>query len=252
MIFFLADQEEFWRRRAELKEFFEAHPDDGEERWEEKNYRLANLPETELWEGDIVELKRLNDQQGQPMLHMHTTEFRDGLCRTERLEIVKIDYEGILSKSSGDKRGYAVTVAGKYDLNAIKRQYSNPTPSLLENYEQDRWRGKTPEDNLKLIERGPVWKFYHNEPLSFSSLKDEARFMQRIGQYSEVRNPANRLYVWTLSEALEVIRTGYAHGINVKSGVLTDTKRTQVIRFWDEDLGHRVAAETLKGFGIES
>jgi hypothetical protein len=113
------------------------------------------------------------------------------------------------------------------------------------------WNGYARDDRLELVERGDVWKYYHGEPLTFDSLDDEANFFKLLGHVEDLRNPAHDdLYAWTKEEALEAIRTGYAHGFSVGTNMFSGTLRHDVIRYRDEELGARVRQATLAGFGL--
>ena len=100
-----------------------------------------------------------------------------------------------------------------------------------------------------LTERGNLWKHYHNEPLSFASIKEEAGFFELIGQSEDVRNPASGLYCWTKEEVLDAIRNGTVHGFAMSSGFFGSGPSINAKRFKDEELGKRVARATLEGFG---
>lgn len=103
-------------------------------------------------------------------------------------------------------------------------------------------------DNIRLVERGNIWKYYNNEPIVFSDLMEEATFARTLGLYDDVRNPSTLMYTWTKDEALDAIRDGIAHSISVDSGFFGSGPHTRVCKFRDEDLGRRVAAATLDGF----
>ncbi|OGH58601.1 MAG: hypothetical protein A2725_02780 [Candidatus Magasanikbacteria bacterium RIFCSPHIGHO2_01_FULL_33_34] len=106
------------------------------------------------------------------------------------------------------------------------------------------------ESWIELIERGNVWKYYNNQPLVFTDLKEEASFFHLVGQTEEVRNPKNNLYSWTEEEVLEAIMNGTVHGFSVDSGFFGSGPYINAQRFKDEELGKRVAKVTLEGFGI--
>ncbi len=112
------------------------------------------------------------------------------------------------------------------------------------------WSTAVSEDNMALIERGKIWKFYHNEPIVFDGLEDEIRFSMALGQYKEVRNPACNLYKWTKDEVLSAIRCGIAHGFSLASGFFGAAPSVMAVRFHSEDLGRRVAQATLEGFDL--
>ena len=103
-------------------------------------------------------------------------------------------------------------------------------------------------DDVLLFERGRVWKFFHDEPITFRDLKEEAEFFDRLGHTDEVRNPASGLYAWAINEVLAAIRDGIAHGFTVSSGFFGTGPGISGKRFRNAELGARVAAATLAGF----
>ena len=104
------------------------------------------------------------------------------------------------------------------------------------------------ENNIELIERGNIWKHYHNENIEFKDLKDETNFNKLICKFDNMKNPRNDLYKWTLEETLESIREGYVDGFSVGITPLVGTKDITAIKFHDRELGKRVGEATLKGF----
>ena len=101
------------------------------------------------------------------------------------------------------------------------------------------------ESWITLVERGNVWKYYHNEPIVFADLQEEATFATRIGQTTEVRNPVSGRFDWTKEEVLAAIQAGTVHGFSISN--LFRTSHIVAKLFKDENLGKRVAEETLKG-----
>lgn len=130
-----------------------------------------------------------------------------------------------------------------------KRNDGSPWPFYNVNYERG---GSTSAEEswIELIERGNVWKHFNGEPLVFADLKEEANFFTIIGQTEEVRNPETELYSWTKDEVLAAIQAGTVHGFSMSSGFFGSGPSISAQRFLDEDLGRRVAAETLKGFSV--
>lgn len=112
------------------------------------------------------------------------------------------------------------------------------------------WQTCASADIMELIERGNVWKYHHDEALSFETLKEEAAFFTAIGRTEEVRNPETELYGWTLEQALQAIKDGTGHCFTNDMIPFANVRSISVKRFLDEDLGRRVAAETLKGFNV--
>lgn len=112
------------------------------------------------------------------------------------------------------------------------------------------WHTSASENEMVLVERGPVWKLSHDEPLTFGSLAEEARFYERIGHVEEVPNPKSGLYSWTKEEVLDAIRDGIVHGFSVSGSFLGTKPSICAKRFTDENLGKRVAQATLEGFAL--
>jgi hypothetical protein len=178
--------------------------------WDIKE-RISDLPETALWPGDKVISKNVWDTL-HPMLFV----------------------------------AYV-----RYDLIDQKRVDGSPMPiyDVSEKYPPTSTSPRGDKD-LSLIQRGNVWNFYHHLPLDpFSSLEEEAQFFSSLGRTCSVRNPANGIYSWHKDEVLDAIETGLVHGFRVSAGWFGGNPSTEAIRFLDEDLGRRVAAATLKGFG---
>ena len=198
--------------------------------------RIRDLPETPVWELDVVSVKN------RPELGLEfrtTTEILEGIV--PRLLVHSIDYldlNGVYANGN-PMRPYTVT--------------SETTPGGISTSVSD--------DNIVLVERGRLWKYFHGEPVEFKDLRDEIDFHFQISQgVSQVRCDKTEVYTWTLEDALEAIREGLGHVIKVASKVLTggaymDSNNKPMVTLWkitDEDLGSRAAKETLSGFPGES
>lgn len=109
------------------------------------------------------------------------------------------------------------------------------------------WHVTLSPKHLTLVERGPVWRYFHGVPLNLDT-EAEAKLHNLLGLVDEVRNPATDLYKWTLDEALEALRDGLGHAIRGGTSFLSMEPRTSVVRYQDEALGERVAAMTLANF----
>jgi len=181
--------------------------------WYKDKERIRDLPETKFWPGDRIKIhdERHRDQNG-------NNEF----------VVVRINYSWMNNKCD-DGSPYPF-----YD-------YSDKMSA--------GWHSSIRESDMSLVSRGNVWKHYHNEPVSFEDLKEEADFYSLLGHTTEVRNPANHLYSWTKDEALQAIRDGLAHVMSVSGGLFGGGPHLNVIRYNDEELGKRLAEATLKGFG---
>ena len=94
-------------------------------------------------------------------------------------------------------------------------------------------------DELKLINRGLIWKFYHGEKLEFNSIAEERNLYYALGKYQEVRNPRNDLYKWTKDEMVESAEEGICDCMNISGGLFGSGPHLSAIRFQDRDLGER-------------
>jgi len=183
--------------------------------------RLRDLPETKFWPGDTVQF--VGDE--------------DWLVEEGPVVVRSIDYRWI-GKTCND----------------------NVTPMPINNLQLNT--GGTCAvrcDQLELIERGNVFKYYNDLPLEFEDLREEAEFYASLGHTEEVRNPATSLFSWPDArrngkhfpeEALQAIRDGIGHGIKAGHDFFGNKMRVSVYRFKDEELGKRVAEATLKGFEL--
>lgn len=186
--------------------------------WENKaNYFLRDLPSLPFWEGDIVRVLTP---------HLKNYEF---------LIIINIEY-------------------GQLDW---KRNDGSPFPIyVLSDKFGSGWSMTFCENEIELVSHGNVWKHYHSEAISFSSLKEEAEFADLLGLTSEVRNPASGLFSWTLEEILASIKDGVEHGFgedlphgfSISGGLFVGDPSHNAMRFKDKQLGLRVALATLEGF----
>lgn len=175
--------------------------------------RLRDLPETELWEQDIVE----------PISSRMPWE------GVTRLRVTSINYNYI----------------GKFCNDSV-------TPMPIYNVEPVGGgagyiavRGS----ELKLVERGNIWKHYNGEKPVFKDLKEEMAFAKLLGQTDEVPNEATGKYSWTMAELIPAVKAGKVDVLKMSDGFFGGKPMRRAIRFRDRDLGERVRAEFLKEFG---
>jgi len=102
------------------------------------------------------------------------------------------------------------------------------------------------EDSISLVKRGNLWNYYHDEPMVFVDLQEEASFFIRIGETTEIRNPSNGWYRWTKDEAIAAIKSGSIHIYTISD--MFGTPHIVARRFNNEELGTRVAKATMEGF----
>jgi hypothetical protein len=102
-------------------------------------------------------------------------------------------------------------------------------------------------DDIELVKRGNVWNEFHNLPLVFNSLSEEAEYAKQRGKYVEVKNPKLNLYSWNdPKDIVEAIQNKIVHGIVSSSGFFGLGNSITAIKFHDEDLGNRVSKVTLE------
>jgi len=101
--------------------------------------------------------------------------------------------------------------------------------------------------DIELIKRGNVWNEFHNLPLVFNYLSEEAEYAKQRGKYVEVKNPKLNLYSWNdPKDIVEAIQNKIVHGMVSSSGFFGLGNSITAIKFYDEDLGSRVAKVTLE------
>lgn len=110
------------------------------------------------------------------------------------------------------------------------------------------WEQGYRENELELVSRGKIWKYYHNEPIEFSDIKEEGNFYKRIGECEDVRNPATNNYVWTLEEVLQAIKDGIVDAFYMSSGIFGTKSRICAIKLKNEDVGNRLRKFTLENW----
>lgn len=154
----------------------------------------------------------------------------------------------VLVQFPGDSIAEEATIS-RIDYGSMHKQRNDGSPWPFYSVQMSRGGNTSAEESwIELRERGPVYKYYHHEPLSFDDIEQEARFFMLLGHTEEVRNPANDLYSWTKDEVVGAIKDGSAHGFSVWSGLFGNRPSVGAIRYNDEDLGRRVAQATLAGF----
>lgn len=172
--------------------------------WRQKNdhIRLRDLPETKFWEGDVISCEDLH--------------FEDFGGDSKRAFIFNINYSYMESKNvHGDPWPF-------YDI----------SPDMKGGLTTSR-----PENAITLTERGNVWKYYHNEPLEFPDLREEADFYYCLGFAKEVRNPRTGNYSWNgYQELRDAVKSGLGDAVFGKYLYKFNEK-------CPADLGRRVAAE---------
>lgn len=213
----LTDKDEHERRLAAFRKLQQEQPDN----WQSKEF-LRELPETPFWEGDFV---RTHGRSAVTSVYSEMPPDHDPAV----FQIIGIDYHYLTERTQIGTKYPAYKISSKLGAG---------------------WNTSASEDEMVLVKRGPVWKFFHNEPITFGDIKEEAQFFESLGHTEEVRNPANNLYSWSKEEVLLAIKSGLVHGFSVGSGFFGNGPSINAKRFKNEDLGRRVAQATLEGFGL--
>lgn len=181
---------------------------------EDGKERLRDLPVTDFIEGDVV-----------TSLYLDERNFPN-----KRAVISQVHYDYI----------------GKFCSDNITPM---PTYSLSDKFPSGWSMGirHVDEIHLKLVERGNVWKYWHNEPIAWNSVEEQANFYNMLGQIDEIKNPASGNYGWTKDEAVDAIYNDVGDCISVSS-MFGSNPVTFVKRFRDRELGEKVRQLTMKGF----
>lgn len=216
----MVDQQEYERR---VKEWCNRG---GSSNWHEESVFVRDLPETKFWEGDKVRQVTMRGRSVQVIFPGVQFKEDGGVIGTDNeiLVIVGIEYDW---KEKGEPWTYRISS----DFGA-------------------GWYTHVREDELVLVERGNVWKYYHNKPLQFEDLREEVNFFKMLGHYEEVPNPNDGIYYWTKDEVLEAIQQGIVDGFVIEMNPLTGKTSISAIKMRDESLGRRLRQATLKGFGL--
>lgn len=123
-----------------------------------------------------------------------------------------------------------------------KRDDGSPMPIYrVSNKLEGGWYINLGDDDLKLVERGNIWKYFNSQP-SFG-FEEEAQFYAILGMTTQVKAP-NGSYAWTMKEAIEGLKNGSIHGF---PGLFPPKNCSDLccIRYKNEAFGKRVAAFTL-------
>jgi len=143
----------------------------------------------------------------------------------------------------------------RYQIRRIN--YDRWGPEKLHCYEMEevdennvyRQNGSTTVEpsELELIERGNVWRFHHGEEPIFHSLSQEISFAIGMNQTETVRNPSCNLYMWTMNEIHEGLKSGIVDGFMDPSYLKNLNRFTysDLIRYKNRDLGERIRQSTL-------
>lgn len=219
----LADKNEYERRVTEFSKAQQEGPRD----FHDNKEFIRELPETPFWEGDKVHVN------ARLALTVVTGEMPPDYD-PDIFTIVGIEFYRLNQKTK---------IGTKYPAYNISDKLGSG------------WHTSANEDDMKLIKRGNVWKFYHGEPLQFADIREEADLFMMLGRYKEVRNPKTGYYSWTKEEVLEAIKNGTVHTFSLGRGIFEfiwdPPTRISAYEFMDVNLGERVRQATIKGFNLQ-
>jgi hypothetical protein len=207
----MIDKDEEQSRRAQKRaETNDSNWADVDAKYEERVW-IRELPVTNAWEGDFVRVKRE----------------RFGMKESYGF-IERIDY--YMMEQSGGQAKYSYSITDEF-----KEVQGGSTYAT--------------EDEVEIIERGNVYKYFNNEPIQFADLREEAAFFKSLGHCKEVRNPATSTYRWTLEEVIKAIADDIVDCFNMESVPFSfGTQSIRAQRFTDRELGGRLRATSLEGF----
>jgi hypothetical protein len=179
----------------------------------EINQLVGDLPNLPYWEHDIV-----RDKTGRVTFDCHK-----GL-----LKIARIHYSYLWEKR---------TDGSAMPLYSVEALFGNSGYTWTDN------------ENLELVERGNVWKWFNaRDTIVWADLREEADFHRLLGAIDEVRNPRSGISGWNVGEILPALQAGLIDVPSVSPGLFGAGASTHCYKFHDRDLGERVRAQTLKGF----
>jgi hypothetical protein len=210
---------------GEDEQRLEANRRDTPDRIDLRGAYICDLPETTIWEGDIV---------------------RPRWKRVERLRpdtVPGLPGTYVVSWMSFD--AFPSTAKESLDNPAL---YSLSDRLFLGS--ETGWTASS----LELVEHGNLWRRAHGEPLTFHDLWEETAFFCQLGEMESVSHPESHS-MRDLDAARQAVKDGLGHGIRYNNDFegWGSTEYHTVIRFRDADLGRRVAAATLSsGFLIPS
>jgi len=104
------------------------------------------------------------------------------------------------------------------------------------------------DSDLELVSRGPIWKYFHNEPVEFADEMEEIKFFYALYHWDGVRNPRCDLYSWTRDEIVVAARDGLCDCMNVSDGLFGGGIHLSAVKFRDRELGERARRLFLRGF----
>lgn len=108
------------------------------------------------------------------------------------------------------------------------------------------------EHGLELVERGNVWRFFNDEPLSFTHALEEARFYHRISHVTSVINTAEAKATFLWDDAVALLEAGEADVIWHNWAVATSDPgyRVECYVIDDPEVGERCRAALIDELAV--
>ncbi len=189
---------------------------------------LRELPETQFYEGDEVQVYALHPSLRNLMESPLRTDNMPRFCEQHRMNpdkliVVSIDY----SACRANQRVYVISDSASNAGNAGIHAF---------------------EFQLELKNRGNLWKALHNEQTNFKNLADEVSLNLLLGQYDYVLTPEND-FRWEKEDAWKCIRQDGADGFMQDAlrpdPALLGNGSFNLVKYDDRELGKRVREVTL-------
>lgn len=101
--------------------------------------------------------------------------------------------------------------------------------------------------DLKLYERGNVWRELHGEKPVFRDIEDEADHERGMGRYNEVRNPDTLVYSWTIEEAFKALNAGTIDIATMSGSPFSPfaNRSVSAVKFTNEEFSDRIRNHVL-------
>lgn len=187
--------------------------------------RVGDLPDTEIWEGDVVELR--------PEMKIEQPEDLP-------LGTIPDHPSGLIACWMNFTR------PGDVHESLETEPHVRVSDRLLCIEGSDGF----PMSSLRRIQHGNVWRRAHDQPLIFHDLAEEAIFFYTIGEATDVKSGRSE-GGWDKQSGLQAIRAGRGHGL--WRNRTPERISYNLVKYDDPFLGKRIARATVQeGFRIPS
>lgn len=179
---------------------------------------IRDLPDTDVWEGDIVRPKFW-------------------LLKDMSKKVSRNSVPGLKDAFVINWMNYVPHPGDIYETLDVPPRFS-----IADRFFRESAGGFYATD-LDLLERGNLWRRDHGEPVSFRDLAEEAFFLCHLGEIDKTGS----LSFSTKEEAVAAVRTGPWHGVRYYDEFTGWGSSTgyEVVRYLDQEAGKRIAEATL-------